>query len=74
MLCPECKQSLTEKEVITSDNQKALIYECFNCGGHFFPHGRQPSPQVTAQDVDSITPKILSPPIQPLFVRFVRKQ
>lgn len=58
MLCPECKQSLTEKEVITSDNQKALIYECFNCGGHFFPPMvANLLPQVTAQDVDSITPK-----------------
>lgn len=58
MLCPECKQPLTEKEVITSDNQKALVHECFNCGGHFFPPlVANLLPQVTAQDVDSITPK-----------------
>ncbi|MEK7525335.1 MAG: zf-TFIIB domain-containing protein [Patescibacteria group bacterium] len=58
MLCPECKQPLTEKEVITSDNQKALIYECFNCGGHFLPPMvANLLPQVTVQDIDSITPK-----------------
>lgn len=58
MFCPQCRQPLTEKETITSDKQKALVYECFNCGGHFIP------PlianlilQTTAQDLDSITPK-----------------
>jgi len=28
---------MTETEVETIDKQKALIDECFNCGGHFFP-------------------------------------
>lgn len=57
MLCPQCLQPLTEKEVVTSNKQKTTIYECFNCGGHFVP------PLVTnliigttAQDLDSITP------------------
>lgn len=58
MVCPQCRQALTDKEIITSDNQKALVYECFNCGGHFIP----PLivnliPQVTAQNLDSISPK-----------------
>lgn len=58
MVCPQCHQSLNEKEVITSDNQKALVYECFNCGGHFVPPLiANLIPQVTAQNLDSITPK-----------------
>ena len=58
MICPECRQPLSEKEIITSDNQKALVYECFNCGGHFVPPLiANLIPQVTAQDLDSVTPK-----------------
>ncbi len=58
MVCPECRQPLNEKEILTSDNQKALVYECFNCGGHFVPPLiANLIPQVTTQDLDSITPK-----------------
>ena len=56
--CPQCRQPLTDKEVVVSTDQKALISECFNCGGHFLPPMvANLLPQVTAQDVDSITPK-----------------
>ncbi len=58
LVCPECRQPLSEKEVTTSDNQKPLIYECFNCGGHFVPPLiANLIPQGSAQDLDSITPK-----------------
>lgn len=58
MVCPQCHQTLTDKEIITSDNQKALVYECFNCGGHFIPPLiANLIPPVTAQNLDSITPK-----------------
>src|SRR3972149_2472089 len=57
MVCPQCRQPLTDKEVVVSTDQKALISECFNCGGHFLPPMvANLLPQVTAQDVDSITP------------------
>ncbi|MEK7064625.1 MAG: hypothetical protein AAB973_03410, partial [Patescibacteria group bacterium] len=63
MVCPQCRQSLAEKEVLTSDNQKALTYECFNCGGHFVPPLiANLIPQDTAQNLDSITPKNTFPP------------
>ena len=62
MVCPQCHQTLTDKEIITSDNQKAQVYECFNCGGHFIPPLiANLIPQVTAQNLDSITPKSSSP-------------
>lgn len=65
MQCPACRQPLSEKEVITSDNQKALTYECFNCGGHFTPPLiANLIPLVTAQDLDSITPKNTYPSTQ----------
>lgn len=58
LVCPECRQPLSEKEVVTSDNQKALVYECFNCGGHFIPPLiANLIPQMTARDLDSVTPK-----------------
>lgn len=58
MVCPQCHQSLADKEIVTSDNQKALVYECFNCGGHFVPPLiANLIPLVTAQNLDSITPK-----------------
>lgn len=60
MLCPACQQPLTESEVDTTDAQKALIYECYNCGGHFVP------PLITnllaehtVKDLDAISPKNL---------------
>jgi predicted RNA-binding Zn-ribbon protein involved in translation (DUF1610 family) len=63
LVCPECHQTLTQREVVTSDNQRAAIYECFNCGGHFIPPLiANLIPQVTAMDVDSITPKNTFPP------------
>lgn len=64
MNCPACRQPLTEKEILTSDNQKALVYECYNCGGHFTPPLiANLIPNVTAQDLDSITPKNTFPPV-----------
>ncbi|MBI2326598.1 zf-TFIIB domain-containing protein [Candidatus Collierbacteria bacterium] len=58
MVCPQCHQTLTDKEIITSDNQNALVYECFNCGGHFIPPLiANLIPPVTTQNLDSITPK-----------------
>lgn len=58
MVCPQCRQPLIEKEITTSDNQKALAYECFNCGGHFVPPLiANLIPQDTAQNLDSITAK-----------------
>lgn len=60
MLCPQCRQSLSETEVETTDGQKALVHECFNCGGHFFPPliANFILPE-TAKNLDSITPKNL---------------
>lgn len=58
LVCPQCAQPLTEKEVIVANDQKAIIHECFNCGGHFLPPMiANLLPIVTAQDTDSITPK-----------------
>lgn len=58
MVCPQCHQTLTDQEIVTSDNQKAQVYECFNCGGHFIPPLiANLIPQVTAQNLDSISPK-----------------
>lgn len=62
MNCPECHQTLSETEVITSDKQQAMVYECFNCGGHFVPPLiANLIPQITAQNLDSLTPKNTSP-------------
>lgn len=62
MNCPQCHQSLADKEIVTTDNQKAVVYECFNCGGHFIPPLiANLIPPVTAQNLDSIAPKDTSP-------------
>ncbi len=62
MNCPACHQPLTENEVVTTDGQKAVIYECFNCGGHYLPSLLANFiPQSTALNLDSITPKNISP-------------
>ena len=58
MNCPACHQPLTEKEVVTTDGQKVVIHECFNCGGHFLPSlTANFIPQSTTLNLDSIAPK-----------------
>lgn len=58
MKCPQCDQELTTNEVTTTDNQKALIHECYNCGGHFFPSLIANFIDTSqANNIDSISPK-----------------
>ena len=58
MQCPACHQPLNENEIVTTDNQKAIVYECFNCGGHFVPPLiANFIPEATAMNLDSVTPK-----------------
>lgn len=58
MKCPQCEQELNTTEVTTTDNQRALIHECYNCGGHFFPSLiANFIDSSSANDVDSISPK-----------------
>jgi len=62
MLCPHCQQDLNSTTIQLEDNKEALIYECFNCGGHFFPPLiANFTPLGIAKNVDSITPKNLFP-------------
>jgi hypothetical protein len=59
MKCPQCEQELTTTEVTTTDNQKALIHECYNCGGHFFPSLiANFIDSSSANNIDSISPKL----------------
>lgn len=56
--CPQCDQELTTNEVTTTDNQRALIHECYNCGGHFFPSLiANFINSSSANDIDSVSPK-----------------
>lgn len=58
MKCPQCEQELTTTEITTTDNQKTLIHECYNCGGHFFPSLIANFIDTsTANNIDSISPK-----------------
>lgn len=62
MLCPHCQQELTSTTIQLEDKREALINECFNCGGHFFPPLLANfTPIEIAKNVDSITPKNLFP-------------
>ena len=73
MVCPQCHQTLTDKEIITSDNQKALVYECFNCGGHFIPPliANLRSPLKTSTQ---LLPKVPHQTVPPSPARFVKKR
>lgn len=63
MLCPNCHQELTQTEVITTDKQKVIVDECFNCGGHFLPFLITDFiSDTTAKNLDSIIPKNDQPP------------
>lgn len=62
MFCPACRQELNSASIKLEDKQEALVYECFNCGGHFFPPLiANFTPTETAKNLDSIQPKNLSP-------------
>lgn len=37
MLCPFCNSPLQEAAVQTKQGEQSAIYECFTCGGHWFP-------------------------------------
>jgi len=58
MLCPNCHQLLNETEINTIDSQKAVVDECYTCGGHFFPSLLiNFISENTAKNLDSIIPK-----------------
>lgn len=59
MNCPICNEPYSTKEVPTEDNQLGVIYECFNCGSHFFPSLLANFISLeTAKNLDSILPKV----------------
>lgn len=62
MLCPHCQQELTSTDIQLEDKREVLVYECFNCGGHFLPPLLANfTPLEIAKNIDSITPKNLFP-------------
>jgi Zn-finger nucleic acid-binding protein len=58
MFCPNCHQELIQTQVFTTDKQKVIVDECFNCGGHFLPSLiTNFISDSTAKNLDSIIPK-----------------
>lgn len=58
MNCPLCHTPFKESEIETTDKQISTIYECLNCGGHFFP--RTLINFITSHDaknIDSVIPQ-----------------
>jgi|SRR3989338_2334142 len=61
MLCPQCHSIFTTVEVLTLDQQKAGVDECYYCGGHFLPSLiANFISEESAKNLDSIRPKITS--------------
>ena len=67
MVCPYCSQKLTPTFVKTKAGQTGEVYECFSCGGHWFPRWlANDISEQAAQDLDAILAKLtVSPPEEP---------
>lgn len=67
MNCPYCQQKLSATTVQTKAGQTGELYECFSCGGHWFP--RWLANDITAEtaaNIDSVLAKLtISPPKEP---------
>lgn len=67
MNCPYCNSPLTTTSVRTKSDQEGQVFECFNCGGHWFPRWLANDISLEqAVSVDAVVPKsTITPQDQP---------
>lgn len=67
MQCPYCSYLLNETTLQTTSEQEAIVHECLNCGGHWFPRWLANDINLnTAKNIDSVIPKNqIIPPNEP---------